>query len=66
MNLTPELIRKYQEQLKEILERVGPSKSKAKKMLQDDSAQGHALTDKQKKFFRAIAHGWKPTGKKKK
>lgn len=56
-----DLIRKHFRQLKE---RVGPSKDKAKKMLTDNSAQGHALTDKQKKFFQAIAHGFKPTGKK--
>jgi len=46
--------------------KMGPSPEKAKKMLADNSAQGHALTDNQKKFFRALAHGWKPTGKKKK
>jgi len=44
--------------------KIGPSKVKANKMLADDSAQGHALTGKQKKLFRAIGHGWKPSGKK--
>ena len=61
MKLTAELIRKHSRFL---LERKkpseGPSPSKAKKMLADDSAQGHKLTSKQKKFFQALAHGWKP------
>ena len=66
MNL--DLLRKHIRYLIERKRRVGskgPSPEKAKKMLADDSAQGHALTTKQEKFFRAIAHGWKPTGKKK-
>jgi hypothetical protein len=33
---------------------------KAKKILKDDSAQGHPLTKKQKRFFGAIAGGQKP------
>jgi hypothetical protein len=38
---------------------------KAKMILKDDSAQGHKLTGKQKRFFGAIAGGQKPRGKKK-
>jgi len=45
--------------------RVGPSPSKAKKMLDEGEIGGKPLTGKQKKFFRAIEHGFKPTGKKK-
>lgn len=33
---------------------------KAKKMLKDDSAQGHTLTPQQKKFFGLIAGGGTP------
>lgn len=44
-------------------QRVGPSKAKAKKMLADDSAHGKPLSKKQKKFFKAVSHGFKPTGK---
>jgi hypothetical protein len=36
---------------------------KAKKILKDNSAQGHKLTGKQKKFFGAIAGGEKPRSK---
>ena len=36
------------------------SSSKAKEILRDNSAQGHALTGKQKRFFGAIAGGQKP------
>lgn len=35
----------------------GLSMAKAKKMLKDNSAQGHPLTDKQKRLFGAIAGG---------
>ena len=38
----------------------GPSASKAAEMLRDGTAQGHKLTEKQKKYFRALAHGWRP------
>lgn len=40
------------------------SKTKAKKMLQDNSAHGNPLTEEQKHYFQAIAHGWKPKNKK--
>ncbi len=42
------------------------TKEKAKIMLKEGMARGHALTDKQKGLFRAVSHGWKPTrlGKK--
>lgn len=71
MELTIELLRKHSQYLLERMKNKdgsskGPSPQKAKKMLADDSAQGHPLTDKQKSFFRALAHGWKPTGKKSK
>lgn len=42
-----------------------PSVAKAKKMLKDNSAQGHPLTDKQKKYFGFIAGGGKPTKQRK-
>lgn len=38
---------------------------KAKQILKDNSAQGHELTGKQKKFFGAIAGGEKPYSKAK-
>jgi hypothetical protein len=37
--------------------RPGPSSTKAKQMLKDDSAQGHKLTSAQKGLFGAIAGG---------
>jgi hypothetical protein len=37
--------------------------AKAKKILKDNSAQGHKLTAKQKRFFGAVAGGQKPRGK---
>lgn len=36
------------------------SSRKAKKILSEGTAQGHPLTDKQKRFFGAIAGGQKP------
>lgn len=36
------------------------SAAKARKILRDDSAQGHPLTGKQKKFFGWLAGGGKP------
>lgn len=39
----------------------GLSPEKAKKMLRDDSAQGHPLTDKQKGLFDLVAGGGTPT-----
>lgn len=45
--------------------RTGPSPAKAKEMLKDGSVQGHSLTDKQKKFFQAVAHGWRPPKRRK-
>lgn len=39
----------------------GLSPEKAKKMLHDDSAQGHPLTGKQKGYFGLIAGGGTPT-----
>lgn len=38
----------------------GLTAAKAKEMLRDGTAQGHKLTNKQKRYFRAISHGWKP------
>jgi hypothetical protein len=40
------------------------SASKAKQMLKDNSAQGYALTDKQKRYFRMISHGHNPRSRK--
>lgn len=40
-----------------------PSAGKAKQMLADNSAQGHALTGKQKHFFGMIAGGKIPAGR---
>jgi hypothetical protein len=37
---------------------------KAKKILEDGSVRGHALTAKQKRFFGAVAGGQRPKGKK--
>lgn len=34
--------------------------AKAKKILEDNSAQGHPLTEKQKRYFGWIAGGMKP------
>jgi len=42
-----------------------PSKAKAKKMLMDDSAQGHPLTSKQKGLMGMIAGGGTPARMKK-
>lgn len=39
--------------------------AKAKQILKDNSAQGHPLTAKQKKFFGAIAGGQSPKRSKK-
>ena len=69
MKLTTELLRRHAQYLVERMKNkdgssVGPSSDKAKKMLKDNSAQGHELTKKQKKFFQALSHGWKPSGKK--
>jgi hypothetical protein len=36
------------------------SASKASEMLKDGKIHGKALTDRQKAYFQAIAHGWKP------
>ncbi len=41
------------------------TKDKAKMMLKEGMARGHALTDKQKSLMRGVAHGWKPTKMKK-
>ncbi len=38
------------------------SPSKAKEMLRDGTANKKKLTKKQKHYFQAIAHGWKPKG----
>ena len=43
---------------------LGPAK--AKKMLEDNSAQGHPLTDKQRGLFGLIAGGGTPTRTKRK
>lgn len=40
-----------------------PSPAKAQEML-DNPPKNQPGTKKQKGFFRALAHGWKPTGKK--
>lgn len=40
------------------------SARKAKMMLRDNSAQGHPLTGKQKRYFGLIAGGGKPRKKK--
>lgn len=37
--------------------------SKAKEMLEDGTANKQPLTEKQKKYFRSVAHGWKPKAK---
>lgn len=41
--------------------RRGPGAEKAKTMLRDNSAQGHPLTGKQKRFFGFIAGGGTPS-----
>lgn len=41
-----------------------PSRKKARQMLNDNSAQGHPLTKKQRGYFGLIASGKKPTKKK--
>ena len=41
------------------------TKNKALKILQDGTANGHKLTEKQMKFFGAIAGGEKPKKKSK-
>jgi len=41
------------------------TQDKAKKMLHDNSAQGHPLTKKQRGLFGVIASGKKPRRKKK-
>jgi hypothetical protein len=38
--------------------------TKARQILRDNSAQGHPLTARQKRFFGAIAGGQKPRRKK--
>lgn len=45
---------------KDELRKGGLSAGKAKEMLKDGTAHKQPLTNKQKKYFRAIAHGWKP------
>jgi hypothetical protein len=35
----------------------GPSPAKARQMLHDRQAQGHPLTDRQRRFFGAVASG---------
>lgn len=47
-----------------VIRASGPSPSKAGKMLREGKVHGKPLTPKQRKMFRAIEHGWKPTGKK--
>ena len=44
--------------------RIGPSKRKAAEILADGTVHGEPLTGKQKSFMRAVAHGFTPTGKK--
>lgn len=39
----------------------GPSRAKATEMLEHGEVHGQPLTKKQKKLFRAVAHGFKPT-----
>lgn len=40
---------------------MAPSAKKARTMLHDNSAQGHKLTDRQRRFFGFLAGGGKPT-----
>ena len=40
--------------------RLAPSPAKAREMLRNPP-HGQALSGKQERFFRALAHGWKPT-----
>lgn len=42
------------------MRREWPTPRKAAEMLKDGTAQGHALTTKQKALFQALKHGWKP------
>lgn len=42
-----------------------PSPGKAQEML-DNPPKNQPGTKRQKRFFRALAHGWKPSGKMKK
>lgn len=45
--------------------KVRLSMMKAKKMLHDGEVRGHEITEKQRRFFGAIAGGAKPRAKKK-
>jgi len=42
------------------------TKTKARQILHDDSAQGHPLTAKQQRFFGAVAGGQRPRGRRSK
>jgi len=55
-----DLVKKGVQKRKRPLRKKGLSASKAQQMLDDNSAQGHALTPRQKKLFRAVAHGFRP------
>ena len=37
-----------------------PSRAKAAEILEDGTINGKPLTEKQERFFQAVAHGWKP------
>jgi hypothetical protein len=47
----------------ELAKQHEPSPVKAATMLHDGTAHGHALTDKQRKFFGARSHGMPPLKK---
>lgn len=38
-----------------------PSSEKAGEMLEHGRVRGHRLTAAQRRYFRAIEHGWRPT-----
>ncbi len=41
----------------ELAKQHGPSPMKAAQMLHDGTAQGHPITDRQRRFFGARSHG---------
>lgn len=59
-NLKGDTLNIYQYPMPVNRKRGGPTAAKAKEMLNDGTAHGHKLTAKQKHYFQALAHGWKP------
>lgn len=50
-----------QEEINQMARGGSLSAAKAGKMLKEGRANKKPLTDKQKRYFRAVAHGWKPS-----